>query len=140
MSGMVREQDNMNLPRSQSVKRPEVYRQNIINYNRVSCKLTSSMRFHVITDGFSDLRYHNTTKPRIDFRFDDSQRFGCIGQPSHRALISYFPIYHTHLVGNTNSGFCVSTESSSLLGNVIGLEVRLSVLPGTRYPQPCLRL
>ena len=41
------------------------------------------------TDGFSDLRYHNVTQPRIDFRFDDSstafddsQRFGCIGQPS----------------------------------------------------------
>ena len=55
----------------------------------VSCKLTSCMRFHVIRDGFSDFRYHITTKPRIDLRFedsstafDDSPRFGCIGQPS----------------------------------------------------------
>ena len=55
----------------------------------VSCKLTSGMRFHVIRDGFSDFRYHITTEPRIDLRFDDSstafddsQRFGCIGQPS----------------------------------------------------------
>ena len=105
---MVREHDNMNLPRSQSVKRPEVYRLNIINYTvqqmltirhdsttsstpyrrhlrnifLVSCKLSSGMRFRVVRDGFSDRRYPNTTQLRIDFRFDDSQRFGCMGQPS----------------------------------------------------------
>ena len=32
MNAMVREHDNMNLQRSWSVKRPEVYRQNIVSY------------------------------------------------------------------------------------------------------------
>ena len=63
--------------------------QTLSEYILFSCKLTFGMRFHVIRDGFSELRHHNTSKPRIDFRFDDSstafddsQRFGCIGQPS----------------------------------------------------------
>lgn len=56
---------------------------------------------------------------------------------------NHFPVktyVSTYLVGNVNSGFSVSTRSSSLLGNVTRLLVRLSVLPGTRYPQPCLRV
>ena len=63
--------------------------QTLSEYILFSCKLISGMRFRVIRDGFSELRHHNTSKPRIDFRFDDSstafddsQRFGCIGQPS----------------------------------------------------------
>ena len=58
------------------------YRRHLRNICKVSCKLSSGMRFRVVRDDFSDHRYPNTTYLRIDFRFDDSQRFGCMGQPS----------------------------------------------------------